>query len=134
MTGIDILILVNLGDEMTPNWQPVAHQRGATLSRTRNTITTTAKDSANALEDFEYGLGTWTISADGVYVQSEQALTHLTDAWKNRTKVSVRWQEEGTDVLEGTALITSADLEGPYDGEATYSVELQGAGTPTPVA
>lgn len=133
MIGVDILVMVNLGDDETPDWQAVGGQRGATLSRSRNTVNITSKDSADAIEEFEYGTGTWSISADGVYVESGDALTHLTDAWKNRTKVKVRWQEAETDVFEGTALITTADLEGPYDGEATYSLELQGSGAPVPV-
>lgn len=129
--GVDILLLVNTGTDATPVWTPVGGQRGATLSESVETIDVTAKDSGGA-QEFEPGFYSWSISADGVYVESEQGYEALVNAIRNRQKIKVRWSEGGTDVFEGTAIVTSRELEGPYDGEATYSIELQGTGQPIP--
>lgn len=128
--GVDILILANTGTVDIPEWTAVGGQRGATLTENNATIPVTSKDSGG-VEEYEYGNYSWSISCDGVYVPSDAAYTVLKDAMRNKEKVKVRWQEEGTDTLEGMALVTSRELEGPYDGEATYSMELQGTGKPT---
>jgi len=128
--GVDILILVDTGTEGTPQWTPVGGQRGATLSESRETIDVTHKASGG-YKEYEYGIGEWTISCDGVYIPDDIAYKALQDALRQKKKIKVRWQEGGNDTFEGTALVISRDLEGPYDGESTYSMELQGTGAPT---
>lgn len=127
ITGVDILILVKQAE----NYIPVGGQRGATLSESRNAVDVTSKTSPGGFEQKEYGTGTWSISCDGVYVESETAYGLLVNAMRNKDKVVVRWKEGATETFEGSALVVSRDLEGPYDGEATYSVELEGDGKPT---
>lgn len=130
--GVDILILVDTGTDGTPQWTPVGGQRGATLSESRETIDVTHKASGG-YKEYEYGDGEWSISCDGVLIPDDTAYKALVDAMRQEKKVKVRWQEEGTATFEGLALVTSRDLEGPYDGEANYSMELQGSGAPTPL-
>lgn len=132
MKGIDILILANTGTDAAPVWTVVGGQRNATLHEENETIDTTAKDSASGVQTFEYGLSTWTISCDGVYVPNDNAYTTLQNAMRNKTKLKVRTKEGDAYTAEGQVLVTSRDLEGPYDGEATYSMELQGTGPLTP--
>lgn len=127
--GVDILILVDTGTEGSPQWTPVGGQRNATLSENNDTIEVTHKASGG-YKEYEYGLGDWTISADGVYISDEAGYMALVDAMRQKKKVKVRWEEAGQAVYEGLALVTSRDLEAPYDGEATYSLELQGTGAP----
>lgn len=122
--GIDIIILVNTGDEVTPAWTAVGGQRGATMSDSVDTIETTHKLSGGA-KTYEYTFSDATISCDGVYIFDDTGYKALVDAMRNKEKVKVRWQEKGTDVYEGTFLVVSRDLEGAYDSEATYSMELQ---------
>ena len=129
MKGVDILIMVNTGTDEVPAWTPAGGQRGATLSENVDTVETTNKASTG--KEYEYGFSDWTISADGVYVDSDAGYQALVTAMRTKAKIKVRWSEIGTAVYEGTALVISRDLEGPYDGEATYSVELQGSGAPT---
>ena len=132
MKGVDILVLVNTGTDASPEWTPVGGQRNATLSESSDTIETTHKLSGR-YRSYDYGPATWTISADGLYIESDTAYQALVDAMRNQEFVKVRWQEGGDNVFEGTALVISRDLEGPYDGEATYSVEFQGSGDPVTV-
>ena len=130
--GVDILILVNTGDDVTPVWTVVGGQRGATLSESNETIETTHKLSGG-YKTFEYIFGEWTISCDGVYILNDEGYQALVDAMRQKQKVKVRWKEQGDDVYEGTCLVVSRDLEGAYDAEATYSMELQGDGSITNV-
>lgn len=129
MRGVDILLFVDTGAG-TPTWTVVGGQRNATLHEEVDTVEMSSKEST--AKEFEYGLGTWTISCDGVYIDSDTAYAELRDAVRNRQKVKVRIKEGATYTAEGDALVTSADLEAPYDGEATYSMELQGTGPLTP--
>ncbi|MTI95180.1 MAG: phage major tail protein, TP901-1 family [Firmicutes bacterium] len=133
ITGVDILILVETETDPESVWTPVGGQRGATLSESRDTVSTTSKLSPGRMHENEYGFGEWSISCDGVYVESEEAYNKLVQAMRNRKKVKARWQEGGEDAKEGMALVTSRELEGPYDGEATYSIELQGTGEITEI-
>lgn len=125
--GVDILVLI---ETTTPGtFIEVGGQRGATLSESNETIETTNKGSGG-YKEFEYGFGEWKISADGLFISGDAGYQRLVTAMRTKTKVKVRWTELGTQKFEGTALITSRDLEGPYDAEATYSVEFQGSGAP----
>lgn len=129
--GVDILILVE-DPGMAGTYITVGGQRGATLSETNDTIETTHK-LTNGAKTFEYSFYSYTISCDGVYILSDAAYTALVNAMRQKTKVKVRWSEEGTDIYEGTCLVVSRDLEGAYDAEATYSMELQGDGNITTI-
>ncbi len=127
--GVDILILVDTSTTEIPQWTAVGGQRGATLSESVDTVDLTHKMSGG-YKEYEYGLSDWSISADGVYISDDEGYEALIDAMRQKKKVKVRWQEAGTAVYEGDCLVISRDLEGPYDSEATYSIELQGTGAP----
>lgn len=124
--GIDILILANTGSEAVPEFTVVGGQRNATLSEENETFETTNKVTGKARE-YEYGLYTWSVSADGVHVRDDVAYQKLVDCIRNQEKVLLQWKD-GDVVEQGLALITSRELEGPYDGEATYTMEFQGTG------
>jgi len=124
--GVDIVIMVDTGSG-TPTWSIVGGQQNATLSETADTMETTNKQSSNYRE-FDYSLNSWTISADGVLILDDVAYAALVDAMRGQEKVKVRVKESATKALEGFAIVTSRDLDAPYDDVATYSVELQGTG------
>lgn len=130
MRGVDILLMANTGTDAAPVWTAVGGQRNATLTEESETIDITSKDSAGATES-DYGLYSWSVSADGVYTPNEAAYVALQNAMRNKTKIKVRIRENGVDALEGLALVTSRELDAPYDGEVTYSLELTGTGTLT---
>jgi TP901-1 family phage major tail protein len=130
MRGVDILLYVNTGTDAVPVWTVAGGQRNATLTETSETIDITSKDSGGNYE-YDYGLNGWTISGDGVYVQDETAYEKLKSAQRGKQKIKVRVKENGgsgTNTEEGFAIITSRELDAPYDAEVTYSVELQGTG------
>ncbi|MEW9503239.1 phage tail tube protein [Jeotgalibacillus marinus] len=124
--GVDILIMVKNSEE-EGEFICVGGQRNATFSETNEPIETTHKMSGG-FKEFEYGFGEWTVSGDGVYIKNDEGYTTLVNAMRNKEKVKLRVQEEGTSVLEGLALLTSRDLESGFEGEATYAIEFQGSG------
>jgi TP901-1 family phage major tail protein len=131
MRGVDILIMVE--DAVTAGtYVEVGGQRNATFSEEVETIDVTSKSSDGYTES-DYGLGSWSISCDGVYVLGDAQYKALKDAMRNKEKVKVRWAETGTggQTEEGFALVTSRELEAPFDAEVTYTVELTGSGKPT---
>jgi len=133
MRGVDILVKVE-DPNTTGAWINVGGQRNATLSESSETIDVTSKDSDGAYE-YDYGLYGWTVSADGLYIKDDVGYKALRDALRNKAKVKIQIFEENAAVEEGEALVTSNELEGPYDGEVTYAVEFQGTGKlekPTP--
>jgi TP901-1 family phage major tail protein len=126
MRGVDILIKVE--DPVTAGtYVTVGGQRNATLSESSETIDNTSKDSGGAYE-YDYGLYGWTVSADGLYITDDAGYQELRNAMRNKNKVKIQISEKGTATKEGEALVISSELEGPYDGEVTYSVEFQGSG------
>lgn len=128
LRGVDLVIMVNTGDETTPVWSVVGGQRSATISETVETLDATTKDSDPGTYDYEYGLYTWTISCEGIYIPDDASYQLLKTAMRGRQKVKVRIQEAGTATEEGYAILTSRELEAPYEDMATYSVEMQGTG------
>jgi len=124
MRGVDIIIEVQKDAD---TFITVGGQRGATLSESNETIDITSKDSGGAYE-YDYGLYGWTISCDGLYIKDDEGYEALGNAMRNKEKVRVQVKEEGQATKVGEALITTKDLEGPYDSEVTYSVEFQGTG------
>jgi TP901-1 family phage major tail protein len=130
MRGVDILLMIE--GETNGTFIAVGGQRNATLSEEVETIDITSKDS-QGYQEFDYGLGSWKIKGDGVYVPNEAAYVALRDKMRAKQPIKVRIHEKGTATEEGTALITSRELEAPYDGEVTYSMEFQGTGKLTTV-
>jgi TP901-1 family phage major tail protein len=128
--NVKVLILAQTGTDGTtgdPIFTVVGGQRNASLSESAETIDVTSNDS-NGANEFDYGLSTWTISCDGIYVPSDTAYVALKDAIRNKTNVLVQVQEDGVQAEQGTALVISREVSGSYNGETTYTVELQGTG------
>lgn len=131
--GVDILLLSNTGTAETPEFTPVGGQRGVTINEANDTFETTNKLSPERAREFETSFYTWTSSADGVHVAGEAAYESLKSAVRSGEKILIQIDDGGT-IEQGFAFVTSRDLEAPYDGESTYSVELQGTGALGPVA
>lgn len=124
--GLDFIVSV----KKDANFVPVAGQRSVSLERNMETMETTTKDS-NGYKEFVSGLKDWTISADGVIVQSDAGFTALEDAYLSGEPVEVQISTGTTNVYKGLAIITSFPIEAPYDDLATYSLSFQGTGALT---
>lgn len=132
MKGVDLALYANTGTDVSPTWTFVGGQRGATLHEAVDTIDVSAKKAdGTAHREYEYGFDSWTVSADGVYISTDAGYAALVTAMRNKAMIKVRMKDSVAYIIEGLALVTSRDLEGPYEAEATYSMELQGTGALT---
>lgn len=125
--GIDFLVFINTGDDVTPAWTKVAGQRGGTFNMESDTIDLASKDNFGwAYED--YGTASWSIETDGVFVEGDESHQAIIDAFLAKEAVLARWQFPSGKRYEGSAIITEFPIEAPYDDVATYSFTLQGQG------
>ncbi len=135
MSGVDIILKVNKGTDVAPQWEEVAFQRGATLNRSADTIDVSYKGTG-AWKAYVAGMKEWSIDADGMYVFGATGFTALEDAFENRTVIEVEiidtYLASGAG-FKGNAFIVDFPIEAPYDGELTYKITLQGNGALTPV-
>lgn len=121
--GASVLVLVNLGDDVTPNWTPVAEQTNLSTESTRNLIEASSKDSDHT--KWIYGKQDDTVSLEALYVPNDAAFKALEDAQKNKEPVVLRRTENGTDIEEATALVSTISKEWPDNDASTVSVEFQ---------
>ncbi|MDT2261589.1 phage major tail protein, TP901-1 family [Paenibacillus larvae] len=93
----------------------LAGQRSATISRSAETIDATSKDTEGYWKESLQGFKEWSIDADGVFVESDQAYKELEDAWLNSENVKIYIELPSGRRYAGEATITDASLEMPYD-------------------
>lgn len=122
--NVKIRVLTKLEDG---KFKVLGGQRSASLEEENDPVDMTSEDS-DGFEEYDYGLGSWTVSCDGVYVVDNEAFDHLKDAIREKKKLKVQISEDGKSVDEGEALVTSRSIEGAYDSETTYECEFQGSG------
>jgi predicted secreted protein len=131
INGVDILLFVNTGTILSPVWEAATGQRGATFDETTDEIDASSKDSrSKRVLAGRYGS---TISMDGLYVPSEATYQALVAANRNGTFILVVRQEEGVDVEQATALVTSISMDAPDNDVSTCSISLTIDGEWTPV-
>lgn len=124
--GIDFLVQVNTGTTEVPVYKTVGAQRGASLSRSAETLDATSKESEGWSESLA-GLKSWSISTDGLLVLDDEAYGLLEEAFMNSENVLVQIASKSGLKYAGDAIITTFDIDAPYDDLATYSIELTGA-------
>lgn len=121
--GIDFLIKVQVGEE----YKAVGAQRGASLSMNADQLDKTSKQSEGWTESLA-GMKSWSISTDGLLILDDEGYLALEDAYMQGENVLVQMSTKSGALYEGEAIISSLDLDAPYDDLANYSVELTGAG------
>lgn len=132
--GVDILILADTAAEeaTAPIMEPVGGQRGVTLSESNDTYETTNKLSPGRTREYEVSFYGWSLSLDGVHVAGEPAYEALRKSVRAGKAVMIQIKD-GNSIEQGLGLVTSRELEAPYDGESTYTMEIQGTGELKPV-
>jgi TP901-1 family phage major tail protein len=129
--GVDLLI--SIGGVV------LGCQRGASLTRSADTIDVTCKDVE--WKQFISSVRDWSISADGMYIFDDTALLALETAFSDGEPVTVTISNKnytgGTSGefigWTGSGTITSFPIDAPYDDAVTYSLEIQGSGELLPV-
>lgn len=120
MDGSLILVLV---ETAANTFTPVAQQTGLSWESTRNLIEMTSKDSDHT--KWAYGKKDDTVSLEAAYVPDDTAYLALKTAMKNGTSVVLRRSEDGENVEEAEALVSSISADAPDGDKATVSIEFQ---------
>lgn len=127
MRGLDVLIKVNVGTAESPEYIAVGAQRGASLSRSAETLDKTSKDSDGWQESLA-GLKSWSISTDGLLILDDEGYEALENAYMMSENVLIQFSTKSGAMFEGDAIITAIDLDAPYDDLISYTAEFQGSG------
>lgn len=118
--GVDVL--VRIGNKV------LAGQRNATLNRGKDSFDSTTKDSEGWKEN-DPGNKEWSISADGLLVEGDEAYSDLEDAYMEDTIIDVDVSFPSGKKYTGKAFVTDFPLNLPYTDKVAYNVTLQGTGT-----
>ena len=118
INGTDILVLI--GDEL------VGSQQDSSFEDTTESIDTSSKDSrARTVIPGRYSS---TVSLDALYVVSDTAYGLLQDAMRDGTTVIIKRQEEGAELEQATAVLTSLSTEAPDQDVAVVSASFDISG------
>lgn len=128
LTGNSMLLQVNTGTEAVPVWATVGSQRDCEVSRSRDTIDVSSKDSMAARH--KPGQFSYEISFEHLYVPGAAELALLRTAITNGVLTQVREFRDGVAVTVYTGTVTGHEESWPHDGEATVSCSFTGDNWP----
>lgn len=124
VAGVDVLLKVKKG----ASYVAVGGQKGASLSRSAETIDVTDKNSEGWAESI-VGVKSWSVDCDGFVCLGDEAYELLETAFENREaiEIEIKVGDETGFTRTGSAVITDFPEEYPSDDAVTFSVSLQGA-------
>lgn len=124
IAGVDVLLKIKEGSNTTP----LGGQKGASLSRSAETIDVSDKNS-NGWAESMVGLKSWGVECEGFVVLEDTALATLHEAFENRTAIEVEIKVGGNGgyTYTGKAVITDFPEEYDLSDCVTYSISLMGA-------
>ncbi len=122
MNGADVLLYVNTGTEVSPVLTAVGSQRDVSFEETTEIVDVSSKDSrSKRVIGGRYGAS---VTLDALYVPDDAAYLALKGAMRSGELILIRRQEEGSNIEEADALITSLSETGPDQDAATVSISL----------
>lgn len=130
MNGTDLLILVNIGTEQSPQYMAVGCQRDATIEEASATIDVSCKDSR--AQRVLAGRYTATISLDALYIPDDQAYQALKAANRGGDLILIAREEAGVVTETFPAKVDSLSEAFPDQGEATVAASFTIDGFPVP--
>lgn len=123
LDGASVLVLVNVGDELNPEWVPVAEQTGLTREVSRNMIDVSHKNEPHTR--WLYGKQDGTVTLESLYVPGDAAMQAIRKALHDGVTVILRRSENGVDVEEAEALVQTISDEWPDNDASTVAVDFQ---------
>jgi len=127
--GVDVLVTIKQGTEDVI----IGGQKDATLSISADTLETTTKDTGD-WRTYLSGLKQWSLTCDGLYVESDAAQTALWNAFQSAEEVTVTLSKPTSSssfTASGQAVITSIEYGAAMEDALTFNVEFQGTGALT---
>ena len=128
IAGKDILLAIFNADGT--KLLAVSGQKGLTINRSADSIEVTSKDIKGGWKAKIAGMKEWSIDNDGLYVPSDETHTLLGNAFENNEPVCIKVvdNKQKKSLFGGLAIITSYNVEAPFDDAMTYSISLEGNG------
>jgi len=124
--GVEVLVTIRQGIADIV----IGGQKDATLSISADTLETTSKDTGD-WRTYLSGLKQWSLTCDGLYVESDAAQTALWNAFQSAEEVTVTLSKPTSFTVSGQALITSIEYGAAMEDALTFNVEFQGTGALT---
>lgn len=124
--GVDVLVSIKQGAEDVI----IGGQKDATLSISADTLETTTKDTGD-WRTYLSGLKQWSLTCDGLYIESDVAQTALWNAFQSAQEVTVTLSKPTSFTASGQAVITSIEYGAAMEDALTFNVEFQGTGALT---
>ena len=122
MNGSDVLVLVNTGTDIEPEWTPVGGQRNATVDESVDVIDISSKEQrARRILPGRYSS---TLSLDALYVPDNEGYLLLKQAMKNGDPIVVMLKRVNQNFRSATGYITGLSSDYPDQGEATVSITI----------
>lgn len=125
VAGVDVLLKI----KKDGGFVPVGGQKGASLSRSAETIDVTDKNSQGWAESI-VGVKSWSVDCDGFVCLGDEAYELLETSFEERKPIDIEIKvgDESTGFTRtGSAVITDFPEEYPSDDAVTFSISLQGA-------
>lgn len=124
VAGVDVLLKV----KKNSGFIAVGGQKGASLSRSAETIDVTDKTSEGWSESI-VGLKSWGLECDGFVTLGDEGFEALHEAFDNRLPLEVEMKIGGEEgyTYTGSVVITDFPEEYPQDDAVSYSLSLSGA-------
>ena len=106
----------------------IGGQKNAKVSMKSDVLDTSTKTSGDWKRNIA-GAKEWSATCDGFYYIDDAGYEAAVDAFINSTEVTIALANTGNTVgFTGKALITSLDIDAPYDDAMSYDMELSGTG------
>ena len=126
--GFDGQVLIS--DDAGVTFNKLGELRDMTINIEAELIDATSHDSGGWRE-FIAGLKNWTISHEGLYIQTNVGQADARKALLNDTKIKVRFRPKdlATKIqFSGDAFMSSEEQANPNDDASTFATEIQGTG------
>lgn len=124
IAGVDVLLKIKKGGSFVV----VGGQKGASLSRSAETIDVTDKTSEGWSESI-VGLKSWSVDCDGFVTLGDEGFEALHEAFDNRKAldIEIKVGDETGYTYTGSVVITDFPEEYPQDDAVSFSLSLAGA-------
>lgn len=106
----------------------LAGQQNATLNRSAESMEGTAKDSEDGWKEHEAGFKEWSVDAEGLLVESDEAYELIEERYNAGEKIGIIATLPSGKEYKGYAIVTDFPVEMPFDDLAQYSSTFLGTG------
>lgn len=131
INGAEVLLAVNTGTEAVPAWWVIASQTGVNFKADYPEINASGKQDASDV--FLPGRGSETCTLTYYYVPGDAGSAALKQAARARERIKIRRQEEGDQIEEAYAVITSRGEDFPDQAPGTINVDIRVSGGWLPI-